>query len=81
MQSEAVVMNLKGGSLSLSNIEGKETDLQSCFDRHSIRLVKTLLLGEGYIMITFFKVIFDFYVMLDYHINGMLSSLRCLYYK
>ena len=42
------MMNLKGGSLSLSNIEGKETDLQSCFDRHSIRLVKTLLLGEGY---------------------------------
>ena len=48
MQSEAVVMNLKGGIFSLSKIEGKETDLQSCFDRHFIRLVKTLLLGKGY---------------------------------
>ena len=42
------MMNLKGGSFSLSKIEGKETDLQSCFDRHFIRLVKTLLLGKGY---------------------------------
>ena len=27
-------------------------------------------------MITFFKVIFDFYVMLDYHMDGIFSSLR-----
>ena len=48
IQSDLFVMNTKGGSFSLSEIEGRGTDLQSCFDRHSIRFVKTLLLGKGY---------------------------------
>ena len=53
IQTDIMKINLRGGPFPLSEIKEKGTDLQSCFDQHFVRLIKTTFLGRRYLYSTF----------------------------
>ena len=48
IQTDLLVFNLKGGIYLSSADQGKGTHFQSYFDRHSIKITQTYILGNNY---------------------------------